>query len=106
MSGRYECRIVASFAEEIVSTPKNYSITCEWCGMSEKTKGSAKNGNCKEFRQFRHGYRYVGLDRDNKVEKNPIVRKASSGKRNVVKFADTHVEGQKADTAGRSVEEF
>src|SRR5215813_7338183 len=28
MSGRYECRIVSSFAEEIVSTRQNYSITC------------------------------------------------------------------------------
>ena len=25
--------IVSSFAEEIVSIPKNYSITREWCGM-------------------------------------------------------------------------
>src|SRR5215510_14704562 len=28
MSGRYECRIVSSFAEEIVSARQNYSITC------------------------------------------------------------------------------
>src|SRR5215510_959172 len=28
MAGRYECRRVSSFAEEIVSTRQNYSITC------------------------------------------------------------------------------
>jgi hypothetical protein len=28
MSGRYDGRIVSSFAEEMVSTPQNYSITC------------------------------------------------------------------------------
>jgi putative transposase len=28
MSGRYDCRIVSSFAEEIVSTPQNYSMIC------------------------------------------------------------------------------
>jgi len=27
MSGRYECRIVSSFAEESVSTSQNYSMT-------------------------------------------------------------------------------
>ena len=37
MSGRYECRIVSSLAEAIVATPKNYSMTREWC---EKADGS------------------------------------------------------------------
>src|SRR5262245_27696445 len=34
MAGRYACRLVSSFVEEIVSIPKNYSMTHEWCGMS------------------------------------------------------------------------
>jgi hypothetical protein len=41
MAGRYDGRIGSSFTEEIVSIPKNYSITHEWCGMSDNSRLAA-----------------------------------------------------------------
>ncbi len=51
MAGRYECRIVSSFAKEIVATPQNYSITHERCGMS----GIGLLGVKEDFDVLRHG---------------------------------------------------
>src|SRR5262245_3766319 len=54
MSGRYECRIVSSFAEEIVSARQNYSITCRVVRI-----GGSKCGARQLPRQFGGVHRAV-----------------------------------------------